>query len=82
MLGVPTAPRSTCVTLEREVDEAICLMTPEPFYAIGQWYVDFSQTSDEEVVSLLREAANFGEAPPPGVASVTGSVPAPLEGAE
>ena len=60
VLAVPTAPRSTCVTLEREVDEAICLMAPEPFYAIGQWYVDFSQTSDEEVVSLLRAAAGFG----------------------
>ena len=35
-------------------------MAPEPFYAIGQWYVDFSQTSDEEVVSLLRAAAGFG----------------------
>ncbi len=60
VLAVPTAPRSTCVTLERDVDEAICLMAPEPFHAIGQWYVDFSQTSDEEVISLLRAASDFG----------------------
>ncbi len=60
VLAVPTAPRSTCAALEREVDEAVCLMTPEPFYAIGQWYADFSQTSDQEVVKLLSEAAAFG----------------------
>jgi len=47
VLAVPTAPRSTYAALEREVDEAVCLMTPEPFYAIGQWYADFSQTSDQ-----------------------------------
>jgi len=63
VLAVPTAPRSTCVASEREVDETICLMTPEPFYAIGQWYLDFSQTSDEEVVALLRAAAGFGRTP-------------------
>jgi len=60
VLAVPTAPRSTYAALEREVDEAVCLMTPEPFYAIGQWYADFSQTSDQEVVKLLSEAAAFG----------------------
>ena len=62
VVAVPTAPRSTCIALKREVDEAICLMTPEPFYAIGQWYLDFSQTSDEEVVALLQAAAGFGGA--------------------
>jgi putative phosphoribosyl transferase len=59
-MAVPTAPRSTCVDLEREVDEAVCLTTPEPFFGVGQWYVNFSQTTDEEVVALLREAASFG----------------------
>ena len=54
-MAVPTAPRSTCVELEREVDEAVCLTTPEPFFGVGQWYVDFSQTTDDEVISLLRE---------------------------
>lgn len=63
VLAVPVAPPSTCAALKREVDEAICLMTPEPFYAIGQWYVDFFQTPDEEVVALLGAAADFGHAP-------------------
>ena len=65
VLGVPTAPRSVCATLESEADEVVCLMTPEPFYAVGQWYLDFSQTSDDEVIRLLHEAAGFG-LPRPG----------------
>jgi putative phosphoribosyl transferase len=60
VVAVPIAPRSTCVALEREVDEVVCLMSPEPFYAIGQWYLDFAQTSDSEVVTLLGEARGFG----------------------
>ena len=60
-MAVPTAPRSTCLDLEREVDEAVCLMTPEPFFGVGQWYIDFSQTTDDEVIGLLREAASFGQ---------------------
>ena len=59
-MAVPTAPRSTCLDLEREVDEAVCVMTPEPFFGVGQWYIDFSQTSDDEVIELLRMAASFG----------------------
>ena len=59
-MAVPTAPRSTCLELEREVDETVCVMTPEPFFGVGQWYIDFSQTSDEEVIELLRAAALFG----------------------
>jgi putative phosphoribosyl transferase len=58
-MAVPTAPLSTCRDLEREVDEAVCLMTPEPFFGVGQWYVDFSQTSDDEVIALLRAAARW-----------------------
>jgi predicted phosphoribosyltransferase len=42
--------------LRREADEVICLATPEPFFAIGEWYMDFSQTSDEEVRELLARA--------------------------
>ena len=59
-MAVPTAPRSTCLELEREVDETVCVMTPEPFFGVGQWYIDFSQTSDEEVIELLHAAALFG----------------------
>jgi predicted phosphoribosyltransferase len=60
VMAVPTAPRSTCHDLEREVDEAVCLMTPEMFFGVGQWYTDFSQTTDEEVLEALRKAADFG----------------------
>jgi len=57
ILAVPVAPRSTCRKIEREVDELVCADTPELFYAIGQFYQDFSQVTDEEVVELLHRAA-------------------------
>jgi predicted phosphoribosyltransferase len=60
VVAVPVAPLETCADLRREVDEIVCLTTPEPLYAIGSWYVDFSQTSDEEVVELLEKAKPFG----------------------
>lgn len=57
VVAVPVAPASTCGHLEREVDELVCLDTPELFYAIGQFYEDFSQVTDEEVQGLLRQAS-------------------------
>jgi putative phosphoribosyl transferase len=54
VVAVPTAPPETCAELEAEADRVICAATPEPFYAVGAWYRDFSQTSDEEVRELLR----------------------------
>ncbi len=57
VVAVPTAAASTCDELAREVDEIVCLRTPEPFYAVGLWYDDFSQTSDDEVRELLERAA-------------------------
>ncbi|MFN2565549.1 MAG: phosphoribosyltransferase [Gemmatimonadaceae bacterium] len=57
VVAVPTAPAETCAELRSVVDEVICLMTPEPFYAVGLWYEDFSQTTDEEVRELLERAA-------------------------
>ncbi len=71
MLAVPVAPPSACITLAADADEVICLETPRHFLAIGEWYEDFSQTSDDEVVSLLRHAA--GE-------DVTARVPPPSAG--
>jgi putative phosphoribosyl transferase len=56
IIGVPVAPPDTVEELRREADEVICLATPEPFFAIGEWYMDFSQTSDEEVRELLARA--------------------------
>jgi len=61
VVAVPTAPPETCAVLGREVDETVCVMTPEPFHSIGSWYLDFSQTSDEEVVELLEKAKSFGQ---------------------
>ena len=56
VVAVPVAPLSTCKRLRGEVDEFICVHSPQDFYAIGQFYEDFSQTADEEVTELLRRA--------------------------
>jgi putative phosphoribosyl transferase len=51
------APGSVVSELEPECDEMIFLATPELFYAVGSYYTDFSQTSDQEVIDLLGEGA-------------------------
>jgi len=56
VVAVPVAVRSTCEELAEEVDEVVCARTPAPFYAVGEWYADFSQTTDEEVRDLLARA--------------------------
>ena len=53
VVAVPVAAPSTCAEFRGSVDEMICLRTPEPFQAVGLWYEDFSQTTDEEVHALL-----------------------------
>jgi predicted phosphoribosyltransferase len=53
VIAVPVGPSSTIQELKNDADDVVCLHTPEPFYAIGQFYQDFSQTSDEEVAALL-----------------------------
>ena len=55
IVAVPVAPAETVAALEREAELVICLATPDPFRAVGAAYEDFAQTSDEEVVALLRE---------------------------
>ena len=57
VVAVPVASRATCDQFREEVDEVVCAVTPAPFYAVGNWYEDFSQTSDEEVRELLELAA-------------------------
>jgi putative phosphoribosyl transferase len=59
VVAVPVGAPSTCAEFEPEVDEVLCGVTPEPFWSVGRWYGDFSQTSDEEVRNLLRQAASF-----------------------
>jgi putative phosphoribosyl transferase len=56
VVAVPITSRSAYLTLDRIVDRIVCLATPEPFYAVGEWYDDFSQTTDEEVLSLLSHS--------------------------
>jgi predicted phosphoribosyltransferase len=57
VVAVPVAASATCEEFASEVDQVICAATPEPFWAVGQWYRDFSQTTDEEVRDLLRRAS-------------------------
>lgn len=56
VVAVPVAPPDTLEDLKKNSDEVICLLTPYSFYAIGQFYRDFTQVSDEEVVSLLQQS--------------------------
>ena len=62
VVAVPVAAASTRDDLAEEVDEIVCATPPEPFLAVGRWYEDFSQTSDDEVHDLLeREAREAGQ---------------------
>ena len=56
VVAVPVAAPSTCDEFRAEVDDIICAKTPEPFYGVGYWYEDFSQTTDNEVHDLLAQA--------------------------
>jgi putative phosphoribosyl transferase len=56
VVAVPIAPPETCDAFREIVDDIVCARTPEPFYAVGLWYEDFSQTTDEEVRELLERA--------------------------
>ena len=55
VVAVPVAPSDTIEILRNQVDEVICLAEPEPFVAIGAWYVDFSQVSDDQVRQMLKK---------------------------
>jgi len=64
VVGVPIASPETCDAFRDAVDEIVCAVTPAPFYAVGLWYEDFSQTTDEEVHELLDQAAREHAARP------------------
>ncbi len=55
VLAIPVGPPDTVKELREDADKVICLMTPEPFFAIGQFYENFAQTSDEEVIQILNK---------------------------
>jgi putative phosphoribosyl transferase len=57
VVAVPVAPPETCAAFEQQVDRIVCARTPARFYAVGEWYEDFSEVSDEQVRELLRRTA-------------------------
>lgn len=57
VVAVPTASPDTSQALKAEADEVVCVITPEPFFAVGYWYDDFAQTTDAEVRDLLSAPA-------------------------
>lgn len=56
VVAVPVGAVSTCAELKEEADETVCLMTPEPFSAVGSWFENFEQTTDQQVRELLQKA--------------------------
>jgi putative phosphoribosyl transferase len=61
VVAVPVAAAQTCEDFRDDVDEIVCAATPRPFHAVGLWYEDFSQTSDDEVRELLARATDRAE---------------------
>ncbi|HEX6385274.1 MAG TPA: phosphoribosyltransferase [Anaerolineae bacterium] len=59
VIAVPTAAPETCEAFEDTVEDVVCAETPQPFFGVGFWYEDFSQTTDEEVRTLLSRAQTF-----------------------
>lgn len=56
VVAVPAAAPQSCEELRAEVDEVVCALTPEPFLAVGMWYEDFSETTDDDVRELLARS--------------------------
>jgi predicted phosphoribosyltransferase len=61
-VAVPVGPPDTIRELKKMADRVVCLQTPEPFYAIGEFYLDFKQTEDEDVIKLLHLNKNTQKA--------------------
>ncbi len=64
VVAAPVASRETYQNFKQQADEIVCVQTPSDFEGVGQWYEDFSQTSDEEVRDLLEQGAKFGHVVP------------------
>lgn len=58
IIAVPVVPLDTLYNLQKKVDEVVCVLTPESFFAVGQFYEDFNQVTDEEVEKYLTEITN------------------------
>ena len=76
VVAVPVASAQTCEELRAYVDEVVCAATPEPFYAVGLWYEDFTPTSDEEVRYLLAQSKH----PKPVMHAASSSSSAAMDG--
>ena len=61
IVAVPVAARETCAAFRDIADDIVCAVTPEPFHAVGLWYEDFSQTTDDEVRDLLDRSRSARE---------------------
>jgi predicted phosphoribosyltransferase len=59
IVAVPTAAPETCEAFEQFVNAVVCAETPQPFFGVGMWYADFSQTTDEEVRNLLARSTQM-----------------------
>ncbi len=70
VVAVPAAPEPTCRQLRAVVDDVVCATTPSPFFAVGSSYWDFTQTTDDEVRQLLKEAWGAGLKPAPAQADI------------
>lgn len=64
IVATPTVAAATLTEIESKADEVVAVIAPEDFYGVGQWYEDFSQTTDEEVRDLLNRAPKGPPAPP------------------
>jgi putative phosphoribosyl transferase len=64
VMALPVAPKDTCDRLRAAADRLICLRSPELFFAIGTWYLDFGQVSDDDVRALLRRAVATSRSDP------------------
>ena len=60
-MAVPTSARSTCEEFQTIADACICTITPDPFRAVGLWYDDFEQVTDEKVCELLEQSSQARE---------------------
>jgi predicted phosphoribosyltransferase len=60
IVAVPVGARETCEALRQVADDVVCALMPEPFSAVGLWYIDFSQTTDEEVRHLMATPTDDG----------------------
>ena len=59
VVAVPTAPAEACQQLRESADEVVCVVTPDPFYAVGGSYVDFGQITDDEVKEVIERAGKL-----------------------